>query len=349
MEALNLAYRGVTASDEVIAKVLKVDEVARIARTERRLREYLLASWKRSAAKATKAGVAAMRAGRGVRGTTAAVRREMGKWPRSVEETVGKEVDRMYHLARIAGWRKGTKQTSSKLTYDMPKLVQKADPAYGFPVAPAFDIVDEEAVAAMQEQMGLWVGDHYADNVSMAIQDAVREETIRAGNKASVAADALRGRLAAELGMVVTPGGFTGTAAQYFEGLAANAATVARVYGQIESFARIGITTYTVWNPLDERTCPSCGLMNGKQFTVKQAQEQISRELAATSKDAYKKAHPWYTDKQYAKMTSNGHVSKDDSEALAKAGAALPPYHFKCRCTVDVSEDAASWEALDRR
>jgi len=76
--------------------------------------------------------------------------------------------------------------------------------------------------------------------------------------------------------------------------------------------------------------------MNGKVFSVEVAVNHIEKLSGATDPDFVKANHPWLSFKQVQAISPQaGHVSKRDSDALARAGIPLPPFHFRCRTTVD--------------
>jgi SPP1 gp7 family putative phage head morphogenesis protein len=155
------------------------------------------------------------------------------------------------------------------------------------------------------------------------------------------AAKIIRDAVSKTLGKVVVPDGFSGSDAKYFEGIAANVSTNARVRGQIRSFSDIGITKYEIVNPMDSRTTPICRTMNGKVFEVKEANKQIARTAEAKTPADVKTAHPWLGAEKVKSIFSKG-----GTKGLAKAGLALPPYHFRCRSTVDVSTESMSFDDL---
>lgn len=335
-------YDGVRASDEAVAKALGLSHVARIARTEGRLRQYMLAEWMAHTRRAVRRAAAMARAGKPAKSITAAVRREMTKFPAAVLPRVTKEVERIYRLARVAGWKKATGQTKASLGYDTPNLTDilkaRARPLSGFSVNPAFNVADEAAISALQEQQVFWLGQLYGEQISEGIASTVSETIVGAGQNRRVAGNLIQERLTEQLGHIRTPGGFTGTAAQYFEGVAANAATHARAFGQLTSMEEVGFDQFEIVNPRDSRTCPVCNHMDGKIFTVPQGRKQMEAVLDADNPDAVKAAHPWLPLKEIEKISPNpGKQSAADSKALAAAGVALPPYHFRCRCAVDVA------------
>ena len=279
------------------------------------------------------------RAGKKSKSITAAVRQQMLRFPGTSLPRFEKEVGQIYRLARIAGWRKATKQTKASLSYDTPNLTEiiKAAPAKGFSVLPSFNVVDDAAIEALQDQQVFWLGELYGENVAEGIASTVSETIVEAGTNRRVAGNLIQERLTEQLGHIRTPTGFHGSAAQYFEGVAALAATHARAFGQLTSFDEVGFTTYEIVNPRDSRTCPVCNHVNGKTFTVAQGRSQMESVLDAEDPDAVKAAHPWMTIKQIKAVSPKpGKQPAADSKALAAKGQALPPYHFRCRCAVDV-------------
>jgi hypothetical protein len=122
---------------------------------------------------------------------------------------------------------------------------------------------------------------------------------------------------------------------------------VARAHGQTRSFQAAMVTRAEVTNPMDERTCPVCSHMNGKIFEVRHLVDNMEEELAAETKGAVKKAHPWMSVSKLKELSPRaGNVSAADSARLAREGIAQPPYHFRCRCVLDISVEAGSWEPL---
>jgi hypothetical protein len=264
----------------------------------------------------------------------------MNKWAKDVTPTFNAEIAGVYRLARLAGYKKATKQTTASLQFNVPKTegetttVKKAK----VQALPSFDLVDEEAVAALKDKNTFWLGDHYDTNMSDSIRDTARQSMVEAGQSPAVAAQLMKQRVKDMLGKVVTPKGFIGTEKQYFEGLVSNAMTVGRVQGQMRSFAQIGITRYKIVNPGGTRICAVCASIEGKTFTIQQGLNQIEQEFEAKSKDDIKAVHPW--------PRSAKAVEGKSSKELADAGMSLPPYHFRCRCTVDVSDEIGSYEQL---
>lgn len=332
LDALERLYAGLRSTDEAVAKAAGLSELARMARTEQRLREYLLARWNKRLREAVKVASAMARKLEPPSKIAAAVRKIMKPWAKEVGLRIADETERVYYLARIAGWKKGTKQTRAGLGYSTPSFteVRKAAPALDLGVMPAFDVVDEDVVEALRRHQLFWIGEHYEKNLSGAIARTTKETMVEAGRNQVVAGKLMSERIRDELSHVRTPKGFHGTAEQYFEGLTANAATVARAHGQMSSFMRLGYTRY-IWNSTgDRRVCPVCAHMDGKTFTVRQGAETMFNELQAESPDEVKSAHPWVSEAQLKEISPKaGPVGRADAEALSKAGVNIPPGHFR--------------------
>jgi hypothetical protein len=335
----NLKFDRLVACDELVAKALKVTEISQIARAETRMREYLLAHWEEMAQEAAKSASRKT----SVQGMVAEVTRVMGKWAEEVRRRYLEEFSKIYFQARIAGWKKVNGLIKEDLSYDIPegKKVEKAVPKGSklVRILPFFEVVDDSAVKALASHQLFWLGTHYEDHVSRGVAQTAKEMIERGAHPREV-----REKLLETLGTVSVPGGYTGSARTYFEGVVANAATVARVQGQMRSFADYGVTTYEIVNPRDSRTCPECSHMDGKTFSVRQGSEVMDDVLGAKNPDQVKKAQPWLRLGELKKISPTpGKAGPKDAAALAGAKFCLPPFHFKCRCTVDVSEEAGSW------
>lgn len=348
---LDVLHDVVRTSDVAIAKALMISEVAQIARIEMRMRDYLTGKWRNRAEDAgARAGSIVANGGK-LAAAYAAVDGVMGKWASEVEARATKDLENVYYLARKAGWKKGKGKTKASLQYVVPNFTENLETG-GEVVTkakrkiaealPSFDLLDEAAVKDLQDDQMLWIGRHYSQNVRTAVRGAVKPNMIE-GVGHREAGKMVREAVIAQLGKVVVPHGFSGSDAKYFEGVAANVSTNARVRGQVRSFSDIGITKYEIVNPMDDRTTQICAFMNGKVFTVKDANDQIARTAAAKTPADVKSAHPWLS---VGKV--RGIAKKGGTKGLVKAGLALPPYHFRCRSTVDVAVESMSFDSLAR-
>ncbi len=324
-------------SDETVAKAAKLSEVARVAKLEVRARQLLGKSWDALVPIAVAASSKKAKNGGKAKSVAGAVHRAMKPWAGKVTPGFNTAIGGGYRLARLAAHKKATGQIQTSLQYDAPLVATtKAKEKATITTKPSFTLADEAAIAALNGQNAFWIGEHYGANVSLAVDEAVAG-ALSTGVGRKAAGEAVAAAVTRVLAEVHAPSGWAGTAAQYFEGVAANAMTVARVYGQLESFHSLEVPRYRIVNPLDERTCPVCGHMDDKEFTTAQGRSQVEAELAADSPDQIKSIHPWLTSTQLLAISPTaGHVSDKDSAALADAGQGLPPFHFRCRCTVDM-------------
>jgi SPP1 gp7 family putative phage head morphogenesis protein len=349
---LEAMYILVASGDDLVAKALVLSEVAQIAKAELRIQELLTAAWQqRSKQAALRAGGLAG-GGKSASTIELEIRRVMKKWQTDVSRPFSAVVKKIYKLARVAGHKKATKQSKLSLQYTSAMVeeldVTKADdePVATALLLPRFDLLDESAIEMLQDDQMLWIGRHYDSNVRDVVREVARDVQTRGLGRREAAVQ-MMAAVREALGHVRIPGGFTGTDKQYFEGLAANTATNARVRGQLRSFVDIGITIYELVNPMDYRTSEICAHLNGKQFAVQDAVSQVESEAGATSPDQVKEAHPWLSYKDILAISPTaGQVSAEDSRALAAEGVMIPPFHFRCRTTIDISRSHTSFSDL---
>jgi len=347
---IDILHDVLSYSDEAVAKALMVSEVAHIARVESRMREYLLSKWRLRAEQAAKKAGGVYKSTGSLKASFASVDKIMNKWDEEVALRFGKDIEEIYKLARNAGWKKANGQTSASLQYAMPNFTEELEGKVKkakvkrrlAAVKPSFDLFDEQAVMQLQDDQMLWIGVHYDKNVRDTVRESVKPgvvqgvSRIEAGRRVSEA-------VLKQLTKVTVPGGFNGSDAKYFEGLAANTATNSRVRGQLRSFVDVGVTRYEIVNPMDNRTSPICVEMNGKVFTVREGASLISKVSGATNPEQVKEAHPWVSVGEARKIYKSG-----GERALAKKGLCLPPYHFRCRSTVDISTESVSFGSLSK-
>jgi hypothetical protein len=273
----------------------------------------------------------------------------MHRWSGDVERPINSSISEMYTLARIAGHRKATKQTKASLQYNA-KLLDKVNvdtqKAKGGAIEPSFDLLDESAIEALQSDSMMWVGAFYRKQIRDLIHKTAKQ-VMELGLDRKDAGLLMMAAIQDSLRHISVPTGFKGTDRKYFEGLAANVATDARVRGQLRSFIDIGITRYELVNPMDHKTSEICAHLNGKTFQVADGAAQMVADMAAKTPSALKEAHPWLTIDEIKVISPKaGDVGPADALALSEAGLALPPYHFHCRTVVDISIGIGSYADL---
>ncbi len=327
---LDVIYKLWSTQEERVAKALGVSEIARIARAEVRYRQFLLDKRNVRSKQAATAAERVYKGGGSLANVYKAVKRAMARFPGDVERGTEDHVLQVYRLAKGVGIKKATGKIKGSLQYSTPnftELVTKAKAKVDF----KFGVADQKAVEALSDQTNFWLGEMYGANVDAAIKDAV-QPAVLAGLGRADAGKRVRESVESKLKTFSTPQGFRGTAVQYFEGVSANATTYGRVAGHLRGFSEAGITRYTLSNPNDDRTSQICIFMDGKVFEVRDGMNNLARVLEARTPNEVRAVHPWAQNVAELKAT----YSKGGSGALASGGFALPPFHFRCRTTVDV-------------
>lgn len=341
-QEIDFLHDVVAASDAMVAKALMISDVARIARTEVRMREYMLAKWRIRADQAAARAGAIVASGGSLKSAFKAVDSIMRRWAKEVSSRYEADITEIYRSARLAGWKKASGKTKASLQYQVPNFteelakIKKAKTVAA--VKPTFDLADEKAVAQLHNDQMLWIGDHYDRNVRDTVRTSVKPG-VAEGVSRNEAGKRVQEAVSEQLRKVTVPKGFNGSDAKYFEGLAANTATNARVRGQMRSFTDVGVTRYEIVNPMDDRTSQICAYMNGQVFTISEGVAQIESTAGATTPEQVKAAHPWLPFKKVSAITGG-------ARGLAKAGLALPPYHFRCRSTIDIASESTSFRFL---
>jgi hypothetical protein len=328
--------------DDMIAKSLGISELSTMARKEKRMRSYMSNKWDEVSRRAIKKAVSMVKSGKKHNAIIKEVNKIYENWSKYVSKVVSKELKDIYRLGRNVGYKKATGKIKESLRYGTPKFELTKVTKEKESIFPIYDLVDFGAIEAIEEHQFYWVGAHYDSHISSAIAKTIRETILEAGENTAIAGDLLRERLEDVSQNIRIPGGFNGTSKQYFEGFAANVTTTSRVFSQLRSFEEAGATEYTISNPSDQRTCPRCSHLDGKVFSVDSGLNQMNKIISAKSPEDIKKIQPWLTEKQILDISStpgkiDGKAGIDDSRALVRAGLALPPYHYRCRCTVDIS------------
>lgn len=248
-------------------------------------------------------------------------------WPsKAAVAMVEESVASMYKLAQnvILNKHMGTKGYAKDLVF---KAKLEA----------SFNTVDQEAVAALGRQQVMWLREHYGADVQGAIDASALLELN--GLHGKDAAEQLRKEAERILGVGSSRLG----GESYFSGVAINTATTARVNGSILEMSQLGIERYIITNPMDDRTTDICADLNGKEFTVKEAADRVIALGKAEAPDDIKALHPWNPG-SYKETFDKLGVERGQpfpagaAAALSAAGYSIPPYHFRCRTTVDVAE-----------
>ena len=323
-----------------------VDEMAEIRNLEDKLFRGLLSAYLEKANAAIKVGMAAFPK-RGDKPITrqqllkalrAADRSFFRSWPpKSLYRLSDSTMERVYKLSQQAVLRKamGAKGYKGDRAL-MYKAIATAQ------IKPSFNLVDQAAVQAIQGQQRFWVN---APGVWTKADDLIKQQAMESieGMLPVDAGEKLEQTMQAKYGT----GKSLIRSAAYWEGVAANAATTARVNGALREMSQIGVTRYEIMNPMDRRTTEICQYMNGKTMSVSTAIGVLDAlDTKGVTPAGVKKLHPWHPHDFRSRMGKAGvTVPNNPSQwnqpfpagkdaAMAKAGFSFPPYHFRCRSTV---------------
>jgi len=338
-ERISKLYDGLRAVDTLIAKAIRVDELAQTARIETKLREYIAVQWEDLAKQASRTATASLRKGKGLVTDAEITRlnklidRTMAQWSGRIADRYTEDLREVYELAHIAANKRALGRRKRGMEFNTRSWdtgeVEKAAPIPAAEIGANFDLVDLQNMDAFEDQQLFWIGQHYDENVSKHVHDTARSQIIEQGRGRVEAGKTMQKVVGTALNEVRIPGGFNGTAKKYFEGLVANSATVQRVTAEVNSFKRVGIKTYTVVNVLDHRTCVRCDAMNGKTFKISDADKLVTRLRNAKNPTDVKKIQPFMSVAD----------SKLSNAALVERGNVISPFHYKCRCSIDISEE----------
>jgi len=219
------------------------------------------------------------------------------------------------------------------------------------------DLVDKKAAAQLSKHHAYWIGNHYNTSISESLRLATKEVILDGGLAGTQAAKAYRDITTEYLAgkgkkYPGVPPGFKGTTDDYFAGVSNHVGTQARVFSRMESYQRVGITTYRIVAVLDNRTSDVCRMMHGQTFTVEQGMKTAGVwTQGIVHPEVVKKQAGWMRPADIAKTAGIAYtpgatspkMSAKGIDALAEKGQALPPYHFRCRTDVISSGEYTSF------
>ena len=136
-------------------------------------------------------------------------------------------------------------------------------------------------------------------------------------------------------------GSFSDKSAMYWGGVVDYAGTLSAVRGQVNTMIDLGVERYEIVNPMDERTTPICQQLNGKVYLVSRARDHFARLDEATTVDEVK-AIKGFTGRLPDSLTlptgGDPKSIEERSSELSRLGLLVPPFHFRCRSFLDISE-----------
>lgn len=183
----------------------------------------------------------------------------------------------------------------------------------------AMTVRDRRAAAWLARDNLFWVREVWNQDLGQRISNTAMTTVLEGGRTSDVAA-----KLKERLGQFDEPD-------SYWDVLANSAVVRGRSMGSVSGFNAAGVATFRFLAVNDERTSPICQTMNGKIFTLEQANAHVDAVLETNDPDELKAVSPWVQPVEVAGLSV---------EDLASQGVILPPLHGRCRSTVIVESFA---------
>lgn len=311
------------AVDALLIKSAGLSAEAVFVNMENRLNRVLRNAWQNHVDDALASTRAAIHRGAGAKAIAGEISDAFDDWQKLVKPAISAVTRDAY----LEGKRQIMLRARGLLSVDKSiQVVTKApkDPS----IEVGFTLRDEAAVDQLIEGQLHWIGEYYDSQLSESISELVSDTMITTGLGREEAGKLLETRLLERLAVagVSIPEGWGKGPAAYFELLAANTASNARVRGSLGQMAEIGVSKYTIVEAGDERMCARCRVMDGRSFEVRRATALLDEIARADSPERVKELHPW------AKNAAEIEANPDKFP--------FPPFHGECRGTVDISDDA---------
>ena len=200
------------------------------------------------------------------------------------------------------------------------KTLEKADDYFGYSLREK----DFESITYLRDHTNWWMKNYYerfpGKKISEVINTGLGNElsTKKLGESLS---DYFYGNVAqGELPEI--PGNMSPK--EYFEGLARNTVSRARMNSTVNNFLEAEIEEYEIIATEDGRTCDICRSMHGRVFKTSTAKKFVDKFNALDTPEQVKTQLPWIkSPAETAKPTNQLGLS-----------TSLPPFHFQCRCDV---------------
>lgn len=311
--------------ESTLAVVLKVDPIKATLAAERRMAAAAARAWKSAADSSLVSSIGSF-----LRGafTTRRLNSFLAKLGAKLKDPLTQKQTQQLR-SRLRGIYRTSKRVAGK----------------NLGAAVSFSQVDQLAVSAINRHQVFWVGNFYSSHLSDRIRAVSRDVILKQGLPRSEAGPLLRRAVAQELGLrgkgrsqfaAIVPARYAGDPDRYFADVASTAAHQARTFSTLQEMTEAEFKRFVIENPNDKRTSQICQIMSGKTFDVDVGVKQMQRALRQRSPAGVKRASPWLSGEEAEDVIANrGRLS--DSEALARAGVVLPPFHPRCRSVIVVA------------
>lgn len=222
-----------------------------------------------------------------------------------------------YTLGKAAMVKRLNGSFAGPLRYEINEVSKNdpVDPDLEFEI----DEEDEDDIAAFVLMFSSWMWRHHVDRIESRVELILGNVGTRGRTRAEIASSARQAVLDA-----IGPSDVTDSASVTESAVIV---TTGRVAGSAAVASRYNVAIRIV-NPMDERTCPRCAAIAGTVIPIEYVTRQLDALRSASTFEEYKKAQPWLNKDEFL-------AAGPDIDGFASAGITLPPYHGKCRCTID--------------
>lgn len=179
--------------------------------------------------------------------------------------------------------------------------------------------IDTQAIDWLKENNMYWVRSFYSRKLSGKIAGIVAEGMAQGLGRVEIG-EMLEKSLTNYKGLGINP-------PSYWRGVASNAMNRSRNFGQVQAFADAYIETFSLVNPLDERTSSVC-------LDIVPRYQNVPIDVAVRQRDALIKTRDPEGVKEIAPFYRPDVIRGKARDQLMAMGVGLPPYHGKCRTGV---------------
>jgi len=209
------------------------------------------------------------------------------------------------------------------------------------------NIRDTRTIDQLGKLNNFWIGDNYNKTIAKDI-NRITTDAINKGLGSKETASLLKENFGNRF--KVQDG--------YWDVLATSVVSTSRNYAQVNQYRIIGVKTYEVNTVGDRRVCPNCQNMDGRIFRTESAGNIVDEVVGSGDPDLIKEAHKWISwsptkEQSYWRDAAGNHNylptgrAPSDTKIYEDAGIVLPPFHGRCRCTTNITEEQVK-EFVDR-
>lgn len=187
-----------------------------------------------------------------------------------------------------------------------------------------WELRDAKALEGLARKPALWIGNYYEGPMIEQARGVIGK-AMEAGLGRDQTAALLKEGLGAAFENY-----------RYWDVVASSVSTRARTWACLSSMKEAGFETFRVLAVSDERTCETCLLMDGREFSVAKSISTMESTFGLEDPEAVKETTPWlgwdkeHKDAYYMKGGRANYIGERGSESLQNSGIGMPPFHGRC-------------------